>query len=321
VVLHEFVEFPVEPVVDRTRGRVDEVVGRAAQLDVELPDEAGVDEFVLAGRPLLAADEKLRHRLQRLDRRRAPDTGRRPVGHRLEAFQRDCEVCAALVLGEAVNLVDDDVLDGPQLLLELRGVEQDCERLGRRVENVGRLVEHPLALAVVGVAVPDRMTDVDRLAVGCELLRDPLEWHLEVPVDVVCQRLERGDVQAVDAVFEATRPLAPEEFVDDAQESREGLPAARRRADQRVRPLVDERDRLLLWGCEEPAVLRDELAELREPPLLDGRFQQLEDGRVVDGHRPGIEGQVTVGEPVAPSHLSYQDVGANPLVGSGTRRR
>ncbi len=193
------VEPLVEPVGDLVAGRADEVGHRADQLEVVVADEPGVDDVALAGRAAvaLAADEELGHRLERLDGRRAADARRRRLDEVLEALEAHREVGAALVGGEAVDLVDDDVLDGRELLAEPRGVEQDGERLGRRVEDVRRLLEHPLAVVVVGVAVADGVADLHGLAVGDGRQRD-----LEVPVDVVGERPQRRDVEAVDGVLE-----------------------------------------------------------------------------------------------------------------------
>jgi hypothetical protein len=115
-----------------------------------------------------------------------------------------------------VYLVDDDVLDGAEFLLELRGVEQDGERLRRGVEDVWRGFEHPLALAAVGVTVTDGMTHFAHLGSALlQFLAYPIERTLQVPVDVVRERLQRGDIQAVDGVLETLLTLASVQLVDN----------------------------------------------------------------------------------------------------------
>ena len=120
-------------------------------------------------------------------------------------------------------------------------------------------------------------------------------------MDVVCQRLQRGDVQAVDAVLQAILAVAAKQFVDDATEARERLAAARRRTDERVLPVVNERNGFLLWRREEATVVGDERAELVDPPLPDGRFQQVEHLAVVYPDVGRVEGQVPPGEQIASS--------------------
>ena len=56
---------------------------------------------------------------------------------RLEALQRQRQVCAALRAGKRVDLVDDHPLDAAQRLARGRG-EQQVERLGRGDEDVRR---------------------------------------------------------------------------------------------------------------------------------------------------------------------------------------
>ena len=81
---------------------------------------------------------------------------------------------------------------------------------------------------------------------------DPVERQAEVLMDVVCKRLERRDVEAVDAVFEFACPRPDEDVVDDREERREGLSRPGRRADEDVLSLVDERDRHPLRRGEPP---------------------------------------------------------------------
>ncbi len=198
---------------------------------------------------------------------------------------------AAFVLREAVDLVDDDVLDGAELLFELRGVEQDRQRLRRGVEHVWRGLQHRLPVTVAGVTVPDGVTEFRLVASFGRPFPDAGQRHREVPVDVVCQRLQRRDVQTVDAVVETVGVVAvpPVEFVDHRTETGERLPAPCRATDECVRSLVDQRDRLPLGRGEEAAVLRDVLPELVDPPLPDRRRQPVEHRLVGQGHRCRVE--------------------------------
>jgi len=188
--LDQFVQSLVEPFVNDVVRRRDQVVGGTLEFEVELPGKAGVDDLAVARwtAGLLEAHQELTAVLEGFYRRRATDPRRGTPGHRLEALEAHGEVGAPLRAGDRVDLVDYHVLDGPQFFLELRRVEEDSERLRRRVEDVWRLLEHLLALAGVGVAVADRVTHrPDVLATVGRQFADPVEGDLEVAVDVVGQ--------------------------------------------------------------------------------------------------------------------------------------
>ena len=71
-----------------------------------------------------------------------------------------------------------------------RAGQHQVQRLGRRDQDVGRLAQHRLALALRRVAGADR----DR-----QLGADPAQRRAQVAVDVVGQRLQRRDVDEADA--------------------------------------------------------------------------------------------------------------------------
>jgi hypothetical protein len=191
----EFVELGVKPVRDHAARRVYQIVRRTAQLDVEPADEPRVDDLELAGLPAIggqcAADQKLSDGVERFDSRRAPDPGRGPITEPFEPFERHRQMRAAFVRRERVDLVDDDVLDGLEFPLELRAVQQNRERLRRRVEDVRCLLQHPLAIRVARVAVSDRVPNLDGFAPRFQPLGDPLQWFGQVPMDVVRERFQR----------------------------------------------------------------------------------------------------------------------------------
>jgi len=159
-----------------------------------------------------------------------------------------------------------------------------------------------------------------RAAIG-QPLADAVEGSGQVSVDVVCEGLQRRDVETVDGVVEATVSLTVEQFVDDGGEGGERLAAARRRTDEGVPPLVDEGDGLALWRREEAAVFRDERPELLDPPVADGGVEAFEHVRVGgvggDALRERQIGQ-PVGVRVGPVHRPK--VGADDQVGCAGRR-
>ena len=322
VSVDEFVQAVVESGLDEVAWCVDEIVGRTLETQVELASEASVHDLVLAGLAAgrFPADEELGDRLQGFDGGRTADPGEFAIGERREPFETHRQVRATLVRRQRVDLVDDDVLDGPELLAELRRVEQDGERLRRGVEDVRGLLEHPLAFARGGVAVADRVTDLaDVVAAILDDRGDSLQRNGEVAVDVVCERFQRRDVQTVHRVLESVVefPVASKELVDDRRKTRECLAAARRCTDECVRPVVDLRNGLALGKGEEAAVFGDVLAELPEPPLLDGRFQPIEDVPV-DDLGVGVERQLLLVEREAVrSHRSV--LGGERVRGFGHR--
>ena len=218
---------------------------------------------------------------------------------------------AALARGERVDLVDDDVLDGAEFLAELRGVEQDRQRLGRGVEDVWRLFEHPAAGRVVGVAVAGRVAHRRRLAALGQSVADAVQRVGQVPVHVVGQRLQRRDVETVHRVLQPLRPLPAEQFVDDGSEGSERLPAPGRRTDQGVLAVVDQGDGLALWRRKEAPVLGDERAEPIDPPLPDRRIEEGEHVRVGRVRRVDARRRLDAGQRIAARIVHRATVGAD----------
>ena len=144
----------------------------------------------------------------------------------LEPLDREREVRAALRAGDRVHLVEDQRLDPAQRLARRRG-EQQVERLGRRDQDVRRLLDELAPLLRGRVAGAD--ADAQRRL-------EPGERPAQVALDVVVERLERRDV-------EHAQPLARlrGEPVDRVEERGERLARAGRRLDQDVRAGRDRR--------------------------------------------------------------------------------
>ena len=138
---------------------------------------------------------------------------------------------AAFRARDRVHLVQDHRLDPTEVLARLGG-EQEEERLGGRDEDVGRRAEH--APALVGRRVPGPHGDG-------ELRAQPGERAPQVPLDVVVERLERGDVEQPQPL--PRRAVQP---VDADEEGRERLPRAGRRLDEHMPAAGDRRPAELL---------------------------------------------------------------------------
>jgi hypothetical protein len=96
---------------------------------------------------------------------------------------------------------------------------------------------------------------------------------LEVPLDVVVQRLERRDVEELNRVRQGLAQTVRDQRVELPQECRERLAGAGRREDKRVRPAGDRRPPESLWIArdaeglgEPPAHLGMERAQYRVGP-------------------------------------------------------
>jgi hypothetical protein len=169
-----------------------------------------------------------------------------------------------------VDLVQDDPLDGRESFAELRGAQDDREALGRRDENVGRPPD--LLLAFLGRRVSGSDAHPHQ-RLGLALLPSQLgelsQRFLEVPVDVVRERLEGRDVQAIDPVFEFASQLLRVQFVDDRQEGGKRLAAPGWGGDEDALPRVDQWNRIGLW-------LR-EILELRLEPVPDEGLHEPQD--------------------------------------------
>ena len=78
----------------------------------------------------------------------------------VEAFEREGEVGAALVVGDGVDFVDDDGADAAEVFARFAGGEEDVEGFGRGDEDVGRVAQHGGTLFGEGVAGADAGADL-----------------------------------------------------------------------------------------------------------------------------------------------------------------
>ena len=140
------------------------------------------------------AGEKRGERFDRIQRRRKtdPHRARRPAPphHPFEALQRERQMSAALVAGDRVELVNDDVADGRELLAKARRGQQDEQRLGRGDEDVRRPPQHRGAFArgVSPVRSPARIGASSR-PISLRLVAHTGQRLLEIEADVIGQRL------------------------------------------------------------------------------------------------------------------------------------
>ena len=191
-------------------GRPDRAAGRlgAAGERIEVGRRRGVRLDHRVDRHLISRSSSLRTPVSTIRQLRRGPTRKRPISSsgfwvadspirwtsrpaaRVSRSKRERQVRAPLGRGHRVDLVDDARLRAGEQLLRAPGQHQ-VQRLGGRDQDVRRLAEHRLALALRGVAGAHR-----DLEVGA----DAAQRHAQVAVDVVGERLERRDVDEADVV-------------------------------------------------------------------------------------------------------------------------
>ena len=153
-----------------------------------------------------------------LDRRRQPDPPH-PRRDPVQPREPEHQLVAALALGERMDLVDDHPRHAAEDPRRLLVGQHQCQRLGRRQQDVRRIDPLPRPLRRAGV--PGAVLDPDRQPHLRE--RGP-----EVPPDVGGERLQRRDVDRVQP-----RPRRRPERDQARQEAGERLAPAGRRDEQR----------------------------------------------------------------------------------------
>ena len=95
---------------------------------------------------------------------RQPDACHGALGQGAESLDREAEVGAPLVVRDGVELVQDQSTNTTQVAAAALGGQQDVEGLGRSDEDVGRPLDHGLALAGRRISGADGYPDLGQ---GC----------------------------------------------------------------------------------------------------------------------------------------------------------
>ena len=196
------------------------------------------------------------HQLDRVLCRGKPDAQRRlrssadqgsraqPVfaaDQRVEPFQGERQVGAALVIGNRVDLVDDHGLDRAKIVAALLRCQQDVERLRRGDENVRRPFEHGPAFRGQRIAGAHRGAD-GRAQVAArqgQFLNLP-QRHLQVLLHIVAERFERRDVDHRRGRCKRAIDGLADQLIDTDEKRGQRLARAGRGGDQR-RPSREDR--------------------------------------------------------------------------------
>ena len=195
------------------------------------------------------ADQKLRHRADRILGRGEADALKPVPAQRGQALEREAEMRAALVRRHGVDFVDDHRAGGRQHLAARLGAQQDVKRFGRGDEDVRRAPAHPLALGRrrIAGAHPGADLDIGEPA-ALELAADARQRRFEIAMNVVRQRLERRDIDDLRLVGQLSRQTLADEPIDRGKEGGERLAGAGRRGDQGVAAGLDRRPGFGLGG-------------------------------------------------------------------------
>src|SRR5262249_39662758 len=155
-----------------------------------------------------AAREEVRNRFNRLLRGGEADArwtraDERAIEH-VEAFEREREVSAALVVGHGVNLAHDYRVHVAQDGAAALRREQDAERFWRGDQNMRRAFEHLLALVAERVTGADGSTNFGHQQPFFAGQRgDFTQRTFQVLLDIVAQGLQRGDIEYLCAIGKA----------------------------------------------------------------------------------------------------------------------
>src|SRR5687768_634698 len=136
--------------------------------------------------------------------------------------------------------------------------EHDVERLGSRYEDVRRLPEHPRSCRRRCVTGANSDTDLrENLSFLLESSLQLGKGRLEVPLDVVVERLERRDVEKVYAVHERRLHSLYYQRVELPQKRGQRLSRAGWSEDQSVTAACDRRPSHALWLARLTESLRE----------------------------------------------------------------
>ena len=189
-------------------------------LDVDARGGAGVDD-----RDVAIASEEAGDLVEGGRGSGQPDPLRLGDAVGSEPLERQGQVGAALGGSQRVDLVHDHGVDGAQRLAGL-AEQEEVERLGGGDEDLAGVLD--LALAILGRGVAGAHVDAgdpDAVVADFGGAGDADERGPEVALDVVDQRLERGDVEGLHPAG-ALLVRVSREAIDAIEERGEGLAAA-----------------------------------------------------------------------------------------------
>jgi hypothetical protein len=139
-----------------------------------------------------------------------------------------------------MDLVDNYGPRGCEHLPPGLRAEEDVKRLRRGHDDVRRAAPHAIAFAGRRVAGPDPGADVYiRQPLRPQIGSNTCKGRLQIALDIVRQRFERGNVDDLCLVAEFPIKALPHQLVDGGQEGSERLARACRSGDQHMLSRLD----------------------------------------------------------------------------------
>ena len=189
------------------------------------------------GADLRRAHERRGRVFDRVYGRGEADTKRALLAQRVEAGERQHQVAAALVAHQRVQLVDDHGAHVSQQRAAALGREHQVQRFRRRDQDVRRVTKDRRAGGLRRVACAQRGADLRRRDAHLSRdVTDAIERRLQVALDIAAQRLQRRDVDDIDAIRQSAVQPALHQRIDARKERRQRLAGAGRRGHQRIAP-------------------------------------------------------------------------------------
>ena len=203
-----------------------EIRQRRHDLDIQVFAHTGIhDRTGPLPAVVASAHQKSRDLLDRTEGRRTADSLHRLLYQLFQTLQADRQMHAALVVTHGVNLVDNHRPYGGQMRRHTLAAQKEIERFGGGDQNMGRLSDH--LGAVASRRVPRPHGDTDLRQISGRFFPDSVQRLQQVLVDIVSERLERGNVEHVHAVRQLAMLRSTGQIVDRAQKGREGLSRSR----------------------------------------------------------------------------------------------
>ena len=300
---------PIDLLPDLSRHHGFERGGRYLDCEIARALVTDVDDAALrtcSGRA--GSDQETRHRLDRLLGGGEADAQQSIAAERGQAFQRKCQMSAALVRRHRMNLVDDDGAGGREHRAPADRAEQHVQRFRRRDDDVRRGAPHALALARRRIAGSNPGSDIH---IGQALLPQRCanagERSFQVALDVVGQGLERGDVDDLGLVCEITVQPLPYQGIDRREKGGQRLARAGRCGDQHVTPRLDGRPGLRLR--------RSRRGEAAVEPRRDRGMKQGRKGHEQDAVRGEHQAEPELQAAAVTAHGSGWELGATENMG------
>ena len=158
------------------------------------------------------------------------DAHRWTIGKSFQPLQRESQMRPALVVGDCVNFIHDDGLNIAQNGSTSFRSQQDVKRLRSGDQNVRRTLQHRAALVHQRVAGADGGTNLGHQQTAfARHLKNLAQRPFKIFLNVVAQRLQRGDVENLGAVVQISCQGLADQPVNTGQKRSQSFARTSRR--------------------------------------------------------------------------------------------